>query len=156
MQTIVNLWNSDPNWTLWQSIWIGGIFLILNLFLCFVNWFLQKEFILECCFPKSQKKIKRIYNSYSMIDKLLLIRLVNDSKHISPITPLCLFINYVNILASVAELVGYIGCILTQGNGWANVLLFSGFIWIMVSSAISFIPMLLWVPSIRRRYGLKR
>ena len=158
MGNIANMWTQNADLTLWQSIWISSIFFCANIFLCVVNWFLQKETILECGYSNSAKKkeIKK-FKTFSIVEKITLVRLVNDCQKYNPIIPLCVILNAINLLAVVAEIVGYISTIITRGHGWAIVLtLSSGFTWLMICTAIRFLPDLLYVPSERRRYGINK
>ena len=158
MRDIVNMWTQNADWTLWQSIWISSIFFWANIFLCAVNWFVQKETILECGYSNSSRKkeIKK-FKSFSIVDKITLVRLANDCHKLNPIIPLCVVLNAINLLAVVAEIIGYISAIVTRGHGWAITLtLASGFAWLIICAAIRFLPDLLLVPSERKRYGISK
>lgn len=157
MESFMNLWHSNADYTLWEAIWIGTIFFILNLGLSIGTWFTQKEIILECAYSKSKRKrIRQEFKTSSFSDKLLLRRLAKNGTKYNPIISISLVINYINIISVFIGLIGYIGAIITRGNGWAMILTMCyGFVILCLSGIIHLVLDLIFVPSERRRYGIK-
>ena len=158
MAVFGDMWISNANYTLWESIWIASILVLMNVVLCSVTWFIQKETIIECGYRKaSRKKIKKEMREWRIFEKLLLQRLLSSAKEPNPILGICFLLNILNILALLLTFVGYVGAILTKGDGWAMVLvLFPGFIVFCINGIIHLVCDLIWVPSERQRYGISK
>ena len=157
MGSFLNLWHSNADYTLWEAIWISTIFFILNLGLSIATWFLQKEVILECAYSKSKrKKIRREFKTFSFYQKMLLGRLAKNGTQSNPIIVISLIINYLNVIAVIIGLIGYVGAVITCGDGWAMILTMCyGFGILCLSGIVHLFFDLLFVPSERRRYGIK-
>lgn len=154
MDMLIQMWNSKANYTQWQAIWISSIFLLINIGLCLIVWFIQKATIIQSGFPKSKrKKIKKAFRSQVFLDRLLLCKLRREATIANPILNLCIVLNCINIAAVAGEIVGYIGTIITRGQGWAlTFVLLSGFVSFCVTAFVHSISTLLWVPSERKRW----
>jgi len=157
LEFLSSLWNQQASYTWWQALLFATFFLLGDGVFFFMTWFLRKETILECGYRKAGiKKIKKAMKAWQLADKILLRRLASEATENSPMIPLSLFLNYINIALAIVAVVGYISAIFTCGAGWAMALVsFSGLASLFFSTVVTFIPDLLWVPSARRRYGIK-
>lgn len=157
MGTFLNMWNGNADYTLWQAVWISTLLFFLNLSLSIATWLMQKEIILECAYSKSKrKKIRQEFKTFSFGDKILLRKLAKSATKHNPIISISLYINYINIIAVFVGLIGYIGAIITRGNGWTMMLTMCyGFGILCLSGIIHLVLDLIFVPSERRRYGIK-
>ena len=157
LDSLVPLWNQATSYTWWQALLIGTLCFLIDTFLCIANWYIRKETILECGYKRSRaRRIKKEIKQWPWKDKILLRRLAREATERSPMISLSLFLLYLNALCGLAAGIGYIGTIFSCGAGWAMVLQFySGPFTLFFSTAVTFVPDLLWVPSERKRYGLK-
>lgn len=154
MDIFVQMWNTAANYTQWQAIWISSMFLLINTGLCAAVWLIQKMSIIHYGYPKSkQKKVKKSFKGQRFIDKLLLSKLRKEASRASVLLNLCVFLNYVNIVAICTEIIGYIGAIITRGQGWAmSLVLLSGFASFCVTALVHGVGSLIWDPSERKRW----
>lgn len=152
-----SLWNQQTSFTWWQAFLIAIIALPINCFFCAIVWYLRKEAILECGYRKARiNRIKQAMKKWSLADKLLLRRLAAEATESSPMIGLSLFLNYINIFCVAVAVIGALCVVVTSGSGWAMTLCFSpGVFSIFFSTIVTFVPDLLWVPSERKRYGIK-
>ena len=142
MEIILDFWNGHSHFAWWQSLLICLFFLLANSLLFLAVWYLHRETILECGY-KNVKAARKRFKEQSPVEKLLLTRLVHEAPkpHFNLI--LRLVLNWSNLVLAAA--------------GWAMTLLLgSGLCSLLFSVGISFIPDLLWVPSERKRYGLRK
>lgn len=156
MEIILDFWNGHSHFAWWQSLLICLFFLLANSLLFLAVWYLHRETILECGY-KNVKAARKRFKEQSPVEKLLLTRLVHEAPkpHFNLI--LRLVLNWSNLVLAAASLIGLFGTVLTCGAGWAMTLLLgSGLCSLLFSVGISFIPDLLWVPSERKRYGLRK
>lgn len=154
IEGFVHFWNDHAHYAWWQSVLIGLFFLTFNCGAFFLIWYCHRETILECGY-RSQKAARKRFKTQSLIDQILLTRLVREAPKAHPNLTLRLILNWSNLLFAGVSAAGFLGTILTGGAGWAMLLLICpGFTSLFCSFGISFIPDLLWVPSERRRYGL--
>lgn len=149
--------DSLPFFTWWQALLLATAALFINGVLCAVNWFLRKETILECGYRKAKRRqTKKAMKGWPLIEIILLRNLASEATQSSPMIGLSLWLNYLNILCGGVLIVGYACSIVTSGALWALALVcYPGVFSIFFSTVVTFVPDLLWVPSERRRYGLK-
>ncbi len=157
MEYLSSLWNQQTSFTWWQALLIATLALFINGVCCVVNWYLRKETILECGYRKARiRRAKKAMKEWTLTDKILLRRLAVEATETNPMIKLSLFLNYLNVLCGGVLVTGYICSVVTSGTGWALTLCFCpGVFSIFFSTILTFIPDLLWVPSERRRYGIK-
>lgn len=153
MEGFMNLWTGHAQYVWWQAVLVSLFFAAFNSLTFFVIWYMHLETILECGY-KSRKTARKKFKTHTRIDRILLTRLVREAPKSNPILKLRLVLNWSNLLCAGVCFIGFIGTVITCGQGWALVLLMcSGFFSMFFSVGISFIPDLLWVPSERKRYG---
>jgi hypothetical protein len=154
MNILIQMWNTAANYTQWQAIWISSVFLLINGGLCATVWYVQRLTIIRYGYTKSrQKRIKKEFKAQTLADKILLRRLRKEATVANPILNLCVVTNYLNIVAIGAEIIGYIGTIITCGQGWAlTLVLLSGFISFCIMAFAHSLGGLLWIPSERKRW----
>lgn len=152
-----SLWNEDASYVWWQAFLFATLFLLGDGLFCGITWFIRKETIIECGYRKGRiKRTKKAMKEWPLFDKILLRRLAAEATESNPMVGLSLFLNYGNIAFALIAVFGYLCAILTCGSGWAMALVcYPGVTSMMLSTVITFIPDLLWVPSERRRYGIK-
>lgn len=162
-QWIREIWqeNADMIHRMWNEEVVfdfSQIFLMLFLMLtatviCGAFCFARHGVIIQCGFRKRSAKAMRNYlKSYSFLDQLLLFPLVRDAEKKSPLLYITLFCHCLNLLAYILTWIGFIGAIVTLGDGWAFTLLMLPQYYSLWLLAIEFIPQLLWLPSERKRY----
>ena len=157
LRGLFSLWNGQTSLAWWQAFLIATLSFLINGVFCAVNWYLRKETILECGYRKARiRRTKKVMKDWPLTDKIHLSRLAAEATEANPMIGLSLFLNYLNILCGGVLVIGYICSVVTSGAGWALVLVFyPGVFSIFFSTIVTFIPDLLWVPSERRRYGIK-
>ena len=142
------MWNRPPaDMPLWQIFlfctWFYSLFIFL--FIC-MGW-LVSEFTAERIgYPKrSGKTMRKRLKRYTFWERALLIRLTVEAERKCFALYLNLICYYIQILSLVACTVGYIGCLITNGVGWATALFFgSVFAGMIVSYTIMLIPQLVY------------
>lgn len=151
------LWNDTFSIEWWKMLLIGLFLLLANTAIFFAMWYCRLETIRECGYPKrSRKTLKKIFSAYSVWDKLLLIRPTHNAEKRRPMLFLNLICHYICLLALIAVWIGFFGCMITLADGWACVLLIMPELAAMAfSTAVMFIPDLIYSPSERKRYRLK-
>ena len=154
MNILIQMWNTAANYTQWQDIWISSALLFINGGLCVTIWHVQRLTIIRYGYTKSrQKRIKKEFKTQTLADKILLRKLRRESTIANPILSLCIVVNYLNIVAVGGEIIGYIGTIITRGQGWAlTLVLLSGFISFCIMAFAHSLGGLLWIPTERRRW----
>ena len=154
MNILVQMWNTAANYTRWQATWISSVFLLINVGLCAAVWYVQKLTIIRYGYTKSrQKRVKKAFKTQALADKILLRKLRKEATVANPILNLCVVTNYLNIVAVGCEIIGYIGTIITCGQGWAlTLVLLSGFISFCITAFVHSVGGLLWIPTERRRW----
>ena len=157
MDTFISLWTEKPGFTWYQALLIALLAVALNCGFCFINYYLRKETILECGYRKTRlRRVRKAMKAWSFADRFFLRRLVSEATESSPMLPLSLFLNYLNIVCLCILPIGLVCAIATCGDGWALILCgFPGIFSLFFSTAVTIVPDLLWVPSERRRYGIK-
>lgn len=154
MNTIVELWSSNIDFSLGQSIALGLLFLLLGLFFYVMNWYSQRDAIIEFAYPKvSMKTLRRRFDKLKFWDKVFLFSLRKNAKRKGFMLHLCWLINVGNLFSGSLTLVGFIGLLVSKGSGWSLILLlFLPFGFMLFSAFIRFVPDLIWLPSERKRY----
>ena len=154
MNILIQMWNTAANYTQWQAIWISSVFLLINVGLCAAVWYVQKLTIIRYGYTKSrQKRVKKAFKTQALADKILLRKLRKEATVANPILNLCVVTNYLNIVVVGCEIIGYIGTIITRGQGWAlTLVLLSGFISFCIMAFAHSLGGLLWIPSERKRW----
>ena len=151
---IYSLWQDHLEWQVWKTIFIGLFFLLCNLFLFLILVYVRREIIFLLGFPKRKKKyLKKKIQSYTVIDRILLVKLINqaETNHIAQY--ICLVCNFIHILACMVSCVGFVSAIITSVDGWALTLLVFPIIFTLFFSCIfEILPQLIWFPSERRRW----
>lgn len=155
---IVELWrdNIDIEW--WRMLLIGLFFLVANAAIFVAMWCCRLSTVKEYGYPKRKRKtLKKRFAVYSVWDKLWLIRPTCDAERKGLMLGINLICHYLCLFAFVVSLVGFVGCMVTLADGWAVTLLIIPELAAMgATTAVMFIPDLIWLPSERRRYGLKK
>lgn len=156
IEWLINLWQTDTTIEWWKMLLIGAALLLMNFGLGLATWYMSKATIVELGYSKRKNKrkfIKKKMESYGFIDKLLLFNLTIEAEKFNPMLILSLIGNFFNVLAVIATVVGFIGCMATLAAGWAYTLLLIPVpATLFIFTAIEFIPSLIWDPSERRRY----
>lgn len=147
-------WNSSEVCTWWESASMGLLFWIPFTLLFAVFLFMRKETVIECGYPKRKRKyMRKKLSEYSILDRVLLIRLVSEADEAGFILLLELLCHWASLLSYIATTVGFLGKLFAPGAGWADVLLLYPMPAILIITiTLEFIPHLIWVPSERRRY----
>lgn len=155
---IVELWrdNIDIEW--WRMLLIGLFLLVANAIIFMATWYLRLSTVKEYGYPKrSRKALKKRFSTFSAREKLLLIRPTREAEKKGLMLCINLICHYLCLLAFVVSLVGFVGCMVTLADGWAVTLLIIPELAAMgATTAVMFIPELIWLPSERRRYGFKK
>ena len=142
----------------WQMLIIGIIMLALNLVLFLVFTYVRVGNVLEYGFPKIKNKtLRKKIKSYSLLDRILLIKLTADAKRRGFFLILNLAGQFLNIISMLLCLVGFVGSMITLADGWCLMLLIASVIVINLTvTAIMFIPDLIYLPSERKKYTFFR
>ena len=149
-----DLWQDHVDWAWWQMLFIGGFFLVCNFVLCIAFGYMRREIVIIYGYPKRKKKhMKKVWASFSTIDKFLLIKLTLQAEKKGSILYLNLICHFVNLLSFLLSCVGFIGGFFTLCDGWAVILLMMSVpIAFVITCALEFIPHLVTFPSERRRW----
>jgi len=155
---LAELWNSRLEWSEVKLTFVGALILLFDLVMAWCVWLIQQESIKEAGFPKRSGKYRtKVTKGYSISERILLVRLCREAEVKNGFLVFCLVKNFLNIAAFTASVTGYFGLLITHGAGWAfTLLLFPVFETLTVTTVISFIPDLIWLPSERKRYGAGR
>lgn len=155
---IIELWHDNIDIEWWRMLLIGLFFLVANTVIFLAMWYCRLGTVKEYGYPKRNRKaLKKRFAVYSVWDKLLLIRPTCDAEKKGPGLYLNLMCHYISLLALVVCLAGFAGCMITLADGWAcTLLILPELIAMAFSVVVMFIPGLIWSPSERRRYGLKK
>lgn len=156
-----DLWHQKADFTIMQCVLIGLFLFLCGIVLCAVNWYLQVGIILEFGYPKRTKREKRKGNlrwirQYSFSNRVLLWRPCKEAFRKGFMLWLAWFLNLLNVIACVICCAALFLVILTRGAGWSLILLLFPYGVLMFCIAVEFIPSLLFLPSERRRYGIKK
>lgn len=136
---------------------IGLFFVTMNTGIFLAMWYVRHGIACEYGYPKRNKKsMKKKLAQYSMLDKLLLIRLTHEAERKGPLLYINLICHYISLIALVACFLGLGGCMITLADGWAlSLLVISELAALLVTVLVEFIPHLIWLPSERKRYNIK-
>ncbi len=151
------MWTDDISIAWWKMLLIGVFMVMMNFGIFFAMWYVRREVAIEVGYPKrNRKSMKKRLSKYSVWEELWLFRLTHEAERKSVMLYINLICNLLNIASFAACCVGFVGCMITCADGWAFTLLVVPVLWTMGGTiAIEFIPHLLWLPSERKRYGLK-
>ena len=155
------LWRDQADFTIMQCVYIGLFLFLCGIVLSAVNWCIQLGIIREFGYPKRSKREKRQgslpwFEQYSFTSRVLLWRPCKDAQRKGFMLWLAWFMNLLNVIAFVICCADLFFLFLTRGAGWSLILLLSPFGVFVFSTCVEFIPSLLFLPSERRRYGLKK
>ena len=156
-----DLWREKADFTIMQCAFIGLFFFLSGVVICAANWYIQLGIILEFGYPKRSKREKRQGNlrwikQYSFTSRVLLWHPYKVAFRKGFMLWLAWFLNLLNVIACVICCAAFFLVILTRGAGWSMTLLFSPYGVLLLCTAVEFIPSLLFLPSERRRHGLKK
>ena len=153
---LIKLIEDDINISWWKMLFIGSFFLLINLGIFVAMWYTRRGIIIEYGFPKrNRKSIKKKISNYSIIEKIILIRLSREAERKGFFLYLTLACHLLSVLSYFSCLIGFVGCMITLADGWAlTMLVISQLASLFVTVLIEFIPQLIWLPSERRRYKL--
>ncbi len=148
--------NVDVQW--WALLLIALFFFSANFVLFCVMWYVRREVAIEVGYPrKSKKSLRKYIKTFSFLDKVTLRRLTREAKQKNIMLYLNYFDNWLNILAILVSAAGFVAAFVTNGTGWAMTLLVVPVLAVMgITVMIEFVPHLIWVPSERKRYSLKK
>ena len=157
-ELLSSLWNQQTSFTWLQVFFIAIAALLFNGIFCFANWFIRRETILECGYRKAgAKRMRKTMKQWSLISKILLRRLAAEATQSNPIIGWSVCLNYLNLFCGGMVIIGFICAIATKGTGWALILVSCpGIFALFFTTVVTFIPDLLWVPSERRRYQIRK
>jgi hypothetical protein len=157
-QWIQRLWNDHADFAWWQMLLIGLFFLVLNFGIFIAMWYVRRGVAIKCGYPKRNKKqIKKRMKLYTVVDSILLIRITREAEHKGILLYINLGCHLINMISYVACFVGFVGCMITLADGWAlTMLTFSEIGALFVTVLIEFVPDLIWLPSERRRYNIRK
>lgn len=152
------LWQDSISIEWWKMLLIGLFFTGMNIAIFLATLYVRCSVIYEYGYPKRNKKsIKKKTASYSLPDKLLLTRLTRQAQRKGPLLYLNLICHYICIGALGVSFLGFIGCMVTLADGWAlSLLVMSELAALFFTVLIEFIPHLIWLPSERKRYNMKK
>ena len=146
-------WNENAGLEWWELLLVCLLLLVCATVICGAFCFARRGVIIQCGFRKRSAKAMRNYlKSYSFLDQLLLFPLVRDAEKKNPLLYITLFCHCLNLLAYILTWIGFVGAMVTLGDGWACTLLVLPQYYSLWLLAIEFIPQLLWLPSERKRY----
>lgn len=154
---IITLWCDNITIAWWKMFLIGIFFIVMNLIIFLAMWYMRRDALCECGYPKRNKKsMKKKLKSYTVLDNLLLVRLVSEAERRCPLLYISLVCHCISVLAMGVSLVGFVGCMLTLADGWAlTLLVVPELACLGFTVLIEFIPDLIWLPSERKRYRFK-
>jgi len=153
---IVDMWTTANTYLWWQMLLIGLFFLICDFVMFIAAWWIAKDHIVECGYPKrSRKSIIKRWKPYSFLDKLFLIRLCREAECKCFMIYFEIVLYFLNVLAFFACLTGFVCGMVTSGDGWTMTLLVIPQISALcIKVALGFIPDLIFIKSERHRYVL--
>ena len=157
-QWFISLWSDNISIAWWKMLLIGTFFLALDFLIFIASWFIRREIILECGYPKRNRKtINKRVSTFSVLERFLLLRLVKEAEKPSSFLCFSLICHFFSMLGFFSCFVGWVACLITLANGWCLMLLiFSEITTFFITGVIEFIPHWLYVPSIRRKYRMKQ
>lgn len=153
----LTLWHDNIDIEWWKMLLIGFFFLVVNAIIFVAMWCWRLSTVKEYGYPKrSRKAVKKRFSTYTTWEKLLLIRPTREAEKKGLMLCINLICHYICLLAFAVSLIGFVGCMVTLANGWAITLLIIPELAAMgATTAVMFIPDLIWSPSERRRYGIR-
>jgi len=138
----------------WKMLIMGMFFLLADIIIFIAMWYVRRSIAIEVGYPKRNKTyIKRKLQDYSVLEQLLLIKITAeaDKKSLMLIINLCC--HFLNLIAVISCIIGFVGSMITLAEGWAILLLIGSEVGMLFFTLlIEFIPHLIWVPSERKRY----
>ena len=155
---ISKLWN-DGVQVEWYEMLLIGLFFFFSYFIlgiCFI--IMRRGVAIECGYPKrSSKYMKKLMKNFSLADHIMLIKITREAESKNLLLYLNFYCHWANIVAFFITIIGFFGSMITLADGWAVTLLIIPFpITMFVTGALEFIPSFIWLPSVRRRYKLKK
>ena len=138
----------------WKMLIMGMFFLLADIIIFIAMWYVRHGTAVEVGYPKRNKKyIKKKLQDYSFFDKLFLVRITFESDNMNLMMIINLFCHFLNLIAIIGCIIGFIGSMITLAEGWAILLLIGSEVGMLFFTVlIEFIPHLIWVPSERKRY----
>ncbi len=151
-------WNGSIELPLWGLILLAVGFLSANFALFCAFCFMRKETAIEVGYPKTRKKtLEKHLKTLPVLDRVFLWSLTREAKQKRFMLYLNFFDNLLNVLSIMVSAVGFVAVFITNGKGWSMTFLVLPVITVLfVTGAVAFIPHLIWVPSERKRYSLKK
>lgn len=151
------LWHDNITIAWWKMLLIGLFFIGTNISIFLATWYVRRSVVFEFGYPKRNKKtIRKRLASYSVLDNLLLIRLTREAERKGPLLCINLICHYICMGALNASFLGFLGCMATLADGWAlSLLVISEWAALLFTVFVEFIPHLIWLPSERKRYGIR-
>ncbi|MDY2720481.1 MAG: hypothetical protein SOV46_06740 [Candidatus Faecousia sp.] len=151
------LWNMSGDFAVWQALLLALFFTIGDIVLYTITWLHQREGIIEYGYPKAKTKaLRKHIRTFSVWDKVLLIRLAREATRKGLFLYVCLFLNFLNCGAIMLTIVSLVGMVVTRVEGWSLMLsLFLPIGMCLFSELVHFVPDLFYMPSIRGMYRTK-
>lgn len=159
LQWIIDSWNDNVQFEYWQMFLIGMFFLLCNFGIFAAMCYCRVGIVKEYGYPnKKHKNKKRIsMPKAKLLDYIFLIRITKHAPNRGFMLYLNFICHYINLFSFLLSVFGFVACMVTLADGWALILLIVSVIGAFALTAlIEFIPQIIWVPSIRKRYSSKR
>ena len=156
-ERFVELWRENEEHGFLEVFLPGSALMLLNLGIFLVMWFVRVSVAVEVGYPKMKKGLRKsLIKKSSFVDLLFLYKLTRDAKNTNFMLYLNFVCHWINLLSIIAASIGYFVALITLAKGWAlTLMVVSVFATMVITVIIEFIPHLIWLPSERKRYGLK-
>lgn len=156
-----DLWQQQGDFALWQCILIGLFFFLADGVMCATNWYVQVGIIGELGYPKRTKREKRKgilawIRSFSPSSRIFLWDPCRQAPKQGFFLWLAWFCNLLNLFSAVAACVGLIISLMTMGSGSGLLLLCVPYAVFLLTTAVEFLPGIIFQPSERNRYRWKK
>ena len=153
MDVIVENWSCNTGYSWCQAFLLGVFFWGSSTIFCAILAFVRTHEVIMFGYPKRKRNyIKKKISQYSFWDRALLLRLVLEAERTGIFLWIVLFCHWLNIISFFAATAGFVGMLLFPDAGWAVTLAFYSVPEVfLITGAIELIPILIWVPSERKR-----
>ena len=154
IQMFHNLWTTNSTVTWGKMLLVGLLFITFDLVFFLVFWFLRQEVAIEWGYPQRRRKyMKRKLASHTFGERITLLKLTGEAERKGFMLYVNIIFHWMNILAFVASLVGFVACMITLADGWALTLLVMAEIAVsFVTAVVELVPHALCLKSVRNKY----